>query len=184
MRGVKIQWTDNLVDHLNFDKRRRILSVYEHKICLVNHLKGKDSTIIPHAVLQEAIDTMNLLFPFADVQTRDLLSKESKPFYGLGSDMRGRMLNLSDYDVWRNRVSVLVDVFNEPPRDFRQLISDRRKLIDWVTLWIGILVLVLTIVSIASGTVSSVYAIKQYELALAQACSGADLPAQLERLCR
>jgi hypothetical protein len=182
--GVKIHWTHNLADHLNFDKHRGVLSVYEHKICLINHLKDTDSTIIPYAVLQEAIDTLNLLFPFGNLQARELLSNERKPFYGLGFDKRKPSRSLGDYCIWRSRLYELMKAFNEPPTDFRQLISDRRKLMDWVTLWIGLLVLILTIVSIASGTVSSVYAIKQYDLALAQACSVPEMTLQLERFCK
>lgn len=181
--SIKIFWTHNLADHLNFDKRRRILTVYEHKICLLNHSKDADSPI-PQTILQEAIDTLNFLFPFGHGPTRKLLRREKKmPLYRLGFCDRARMLALADYDVWRARVANLVEVFNEPPRDLRQPLSDRRNVMEWATFWIGMLVLILTLVSIAFGTVSTVYAIKQYELALAQACVAEGAAELLSRFC-
>ncbi|KAH8742785.1 hypothetical protein F5882DRAFT_423926, partial [Hyaloscypha sp. PMI_1271] len=59
-----------------------------------------------------------------------------------------------------------------------------RNVAGWATFWIGILVLILTLVSIAFGTVSTVYAIKQYELALAQACSTEGAAQLLPNYCR
>lgn len=43
--------------------------------------------------------------------------------------------------------------------------SDRRNKMNFATFWIAVLVLVLTIVSIACGTVSTLYSVKQYNLA-------------------
>lgn len=181
--GMKIAWTHNLADHLNLDKRRRILTVYEHKICLLNHAKDADS-LIPQSVLHEAIDTLNLLFPFGHGATRELLRREKKmALYCLGFCDRARVLALTDYNVWRGRVADLVEAFNEPPRDLKQLLSDRRNVMDWATFWIGMLVLVLTLLSIAFGTVSTVYAIKQYDLALAQACAVEGAALLLPRFC-
>src|SRR5947207_8348470 len=53
--GVKIHWTDNLADHLRFDRERRVVDVYQHKICLINHSKSSDSSVIPLSILEEAI---------------------------------------------------------------------------------------------------------------------------------
>lgn len=41
--GVKLSWTSNIMDHLRLDKRHRTLTIYEHKICLLNHTKGNYS---------------------------------------------------------------------------------------------------------------------------------------------
>lgn len=139
---------------------------------------------IPQTILQEAIDTLNFLFPFGHGPTRELLRREKKmSLYRLGFCDRARMLALADYDVWQARVANLVEVFNEPPRDLRQLLSDRRNVMEWATFLIGMLVLILTLVSIAFGTVSTVYAIKQYELALAQACVAEGAAELLSRFC-
>ncbi|KAL1603513.1 hypothetical protein SLS60_005100 [Paraconiothyrium brasiliense] len=169
--GIKLAWTSNLMDHLRLDKRHRVLTVYEHKICLLNHIKGDDSPF-PLGFLQETIDTLNLLFPFGHGPTRELLRRENKlALYGLGTCNRDRRLSFGDYRVWRVQMASIVDVFNEPPRNWWQLLSDRRNLREWATFWLGPMVLILTIVSIVTGTVSSVYAVKQYNLACAQACA-------------
>ncbi|OAG09106.1 uncharacterized protein CC84DRAFT_1257822 [Paraphaeosphaeria sporulosa] len=169
--GVKLSWTSNLMDHLQLDKRHRVLTVYEHKICLLNHTKGIDSPY-PVDLLHETIDTLNLLFPFGHGPTKDLLRKENKlSLYGLGTCNRERRLKVADYRVWRTQITGLIEVFNEPPRNWWQLLSDRRDLRGWATFWLGPMVLLLTIVSIVTGTVSSVYAVKQYNLARAQACA-------------
>jgi len=78
--GVTIDWTDNLVDHLRLDRKRRVLTIYRHKICLLNHAKSLLPPIIPRPILEEAIDTLNLLFPFGDGQTRALLLEKESHF--------------------------------------------------------------------------------------------------------
>jgi hypothetical protein len=167
---IRIIWTDNLVDHLDFAPKSRTLTVYQHKILLVNHLRTADNSIIPSEVLEETIDTFNLLFPFGDDNTRQFLLREKKQFYGLGNCGRDRQLDLTKYILWRGRLCDVIEAFNEPPHQWRQLLSDRRNMVDWVTLWVALLVLLLTLVSIAFGTLSTVFAIKQYNLAVAQAC--------------
>src|SRR5207244_8887795 len=83
-RGLKVFWTSNLADHLAINWKSRVVSVYEHKICLWNHLNSKVEPIIPREILEEAIDTLNLLFPLNDSPTKDFLKQNGKPFYGLG----------------------------------------------------------------------------------------------------
>jgi hypothetical protein len=169
--GIRLSWTSNLMDHMQLDKRHRVLTVYEHKICLLNHIKGIDSPFTLD-LLQETLDTLNLLFPFGHGPTRELLRRENKlAMYGLGTCNRERRLAVGDYRAWRVRIMNLTEVFNEPPRNWWQLLNDRRDLREWATFWLGPMVLVLTVVSIVTGTVSSVYAVKQYNLARAQACA-------------
>jgi hypothetical protein len=168
---------------LRFDRKRRILTVYRHKICLINHAKGPQPAIIPLPILEETIDTFNLLFPFGDAASRALLEREKQPFYSLGNCDRNLKLNLSHYVQWGNKLAELCEGFNEPPRYWRQLVSDRRNVMDWATFWIAVLVLLLALVSIAIGIVAMVYTIKQYELALAQACSVSNAPKLLPRFC-
>lgn len=173
--GIKLSWTSNLMDHLRLDKRHRVLTVYEHKICLLNHIKGNDSPF-PVELLQESIDTLNLLFPFGHGPTRELLRRENKmALYGLGTCNRERRLNIGDYRAWRTQITSLIEIFNEPPRNWWQLFSDRRDLREWATFWLGPMVLILTVVSIINGTVSSVYAVKQYNLSRLQAYAACDM---------
>jgi len=183
--GFRVYWTHNLADHLTIDWKIKVVTVYEHKICLWNHLKSTEESAVPKAVLEEAIDTLNLLFPFGDAPTRGFLSRQEKPFYSLGFCKRPRVLELEKYSYWQEKVEDLIDVFNMPPQGLQQLKldKDRRNFMQFATFWIATVVAILTILSIAFGTVSTVYAVKQYKLALAQACSAPGAASQLPQFC-
>jgi len=181
---IMIDWTNNLVDHLRFDRKRRFLTVYRHKICLLNHAKSQQPTIIPLSILEETIDTLNLLFPFGDMATKSLLEREREPFYSLGNCGRDLQFDLARYEHWRDRLLDICEAFDEPPRRLKHLLSNRGNIMDYYAFWIAVFVLLLTIVSIIFGTVSTVFAIKQYNLALAQACSAPDAPTLMSQYCR
>jgi len=168
--GIKLNWSDNLADHLNYNRKCRMLTIYKHKICLINHLKKPSSGCpIPMSVLEEALDTINLLFPFGDQPTKRLLAKEQQlAFYGLGNCGRDRREDLKGYSCWREQLVELNEVFNESPQTWRQLIVDRRKLVDWAAFWITVMVLLLTLVSIPCSIIQAAYTVKSYNLALAQ----------------
>jgi hypothetical protein len=55
--GLSLQWTDNIASHLKFDLKRLVLSVYRHKICLVNHLNNQQCSPFPEDLLDEMLDT-------------------------------------------------------------------------------------------------------------------------------
>ena len=169
--GFTLHWTSNLADHLQFDRRRRILTVYQHKISLINHLKEGTKSVFPIDVLEEAIDTLNLLFPFGENSTRRLLYKEGKrSFYSLGNCKRDRACDIQQFSYWRNEILDVLDVFNGPAHNLRQLLADQRNLSDLLAIWIAIFVALLTLISIGFGTIQTVFSIKQYNLAKKQTC--------------
>jgi hypothetical protein len=179
---IQLDWTNNLVDHLRLDRKRRVLTIYRHKVCLFIHAKSS-RTVLPLDLVQETIDTLNLLFPISDGPTKALLLRDGQPFFELGNCGRDLNLDLGHYNYWRDRLIVIMEVFNEPPRQWKQLMCDRRNKMNFATFWIAVLVLVLTIVSIAFGTMSTVYTIKQYNLARAQACLMVDAKNLLPLYC-
>src|SRR4051812_47130709 len=75
---LHIRWTDNLIDHLKLEEPRgqQYLSIYRHKLCLLNHQKGSEPTIILAEVLDEATRTLDLLLPFSDRKTEAFLQEE------------------------------------------------------------------------------------------------------------
>ncbi|KAF2106619.1 hypothetical protein BDV96DRAFT_590896 [Lophiotrema nucula] len=138
---MKLHWTDNLTDHLCQDPDQHVFTVYKHKICLLNHSKSKDGCPIPKDVLEEALDTLDLLFPFGDPATKQLLKKENQlVFYQLGNRARDRELDLSRYEYWREELDDLVDSFRKPPRSWKQLATDRRNLMEWAAFWVAVMV--------------------------------------------
>ncbi len=182
---IMVLWTSNLADHLSIDWKNRVITVYEHKISLWNHLKYTKQQLIPRDVLEEAIDTLNLLFPLNDAGTRDFLRQNGKPFYGLGYCNREQCYDLEKYSYWRGRVAELMEIMNEEPSGLQQLLlsKDGRNLLQFATFWVAVAVAILTIVSIVSGTVQTVYALKQYNLAVAQACATPGSAELLPRYC-
>lgn len=184
-RNFTIIWTWNLFDHLNIDWKERTITVYEHKIYLWNHLRHSTEPVIPRAILGEAIDTLNLLFPSDDRRTNSLLEEDGKPFNSLGDLGRDWCYNLEDFHYWRDRLADLMHIMSEEPMGLRQLAlsDDGRNFLQFMTFWVAVAVAILTIISIASGTASTVYAAKQYHLAVAQACSIPDARNALSAYC-
>jgi len=168
--GIKLHWTNNLSNHLEFDRKGQILTIYQHKICLINHIKAEEDTLVPKDVLEEALDTLVLLFPFGDSSIKQLLARDGQSaFYGLGNCNRNRSLDLARYKYWNEELQDLIDAFNEPPRSWKQLLTDRRNMMDWAAFWIAVMVAVLTLVSIPCNIVQAVYSVKGYHLTLMQA---------------
>lgn len=167
--GMSIQWTDCLSDHLATDSQGKVLTIYKHKIFLPNHLKSNEPYPILRSVLEEALDTLNLLFPFGDAATRQLLAREKQlGFYGLGGCKRDRDLNIQRYRHWREELDSLVDSFNRPPRTWKQLVTDRRNPKDYITFWLTVMVALMTVVRIPGNIISAMFAVKAYQVQLAQ----------------
>lgn len=181
--GIKIHWVDNLADHLLYDDEKRAVRIYQHKICLLNHLKSANGSFLSQELLGEAIDTLNLLFPFGKSSTRSFLEGQKKPFYGLGFCGRDRVLDLRKYSYWADRLSELIEAFNEPPHDWWRLLNDRRNKLQFTTFWIAFVVLVLTVISLAFAIFSSIYTYKQYELARLQMCAADGRPPEMQGFC-
>lgn len=194
-------WTSNLADHLSIDTDSRTITIYEHKIFLWNHLKstrlranGNSPPILPRPVLAEALDTLNLLFPFGDDATEAFLRREGKEasFYGLGSCTRDRQLDLSRYRYWRGEVGEITSIVSQPPRGRAQFRLDRdgansREV--WA-FWTATAFGALAVIGVATGLYSAVYArrafdvgLLQYQLALAQACSAENATEDLPGFC-
>lgn len=166
--GIKLRWTDSLSDHLQFDPAQRRLAVYRHKICLANHLEAHDKCPIPKDGLFEVLDTLNLLFPFGDMATKQLLIKErERPLYSLGSCGRSRQLDLGHYQYFREELEYLIESSNRP-RTWKQVAYDRRNKMEWAAFWITVMVALMTIVSIPTNVIQATYTVKAYRVSLQQ----------------
>ncbi|KAI1074399.1 hypothetical protein F5B20DRAFT_563600 [Whalleya microplaca] len=197
--GFRVIWTNNLADHLIINWEHKIVTIYEHLICLWNHCKYTNDCHIPQAILEEAIDTINLLFPSDKADTQAFLRITNKSFWKLGYCERQRCMQLSGYHYWRGSIQQLMEVLDDPPTGFNQISLDkeRRNFVEWATFWVAFIVALLTIISIVFGIVSIVYAVKSYdiaikslnvgiaqlELASAQACAAPDAATDLPQFC-
>ncbi|CAG7564391.1 unnamed protein product [Fusarium equiseti] len=190
--GYAIVWTHNLDDHLAIDWKYKEITVYEHKIHLCNHLRFPDSAIIPEDIIGEAIDTLNLLFPFQDDTTKRFLDKEKKLFYGLGFCNRSRKLELDDYRFWRDKIEDLDYILRQPAVGLHQLRLDRggNNMLQISAFWITTVLGLITFVSTAFAIGLTVYGVKQYnislkqyELAVGEACLDPAVKEQLKKFC-
>lgn len=171
--GMRIRWTDDMASHLNFDLETLVLTVYRHKICLVNHLDNPKGCPFPADLLGEALDTMNLLFPLGDVATKRLLLKEGqRSIYTLGSCGRSRNLDLSHYQYFGDKLHLLMESFDKSPRTWQQLAFDRRNKLEWSAFWVTVMVAILTVISIPCNIIQATYSVKGYYLAVAQGNGG------------
>lgn len=186
---LHIRWTNNLADHLKLEGQRgkRSLSIYRHKICLVNHRKEPDLTVIPAEILDEAIRSLDLLFPFGDAKTEEFLASENVQLHNADPFDLTPASELNDFKFWRRNMAQLLNLLNGPPETLAQTLLDTRNLSQFATLWVAIFgVFFLTILF---GILSTVYAIKQYrialksyQLSLAMAC--VQMPSSLPEFCK
>ncbi|KAI0448187.1 hypothetical protein F4803DRAFT_496999 [Xylaria telfairii] len=204
--GFTVNWTDDLRHHLNVDWENQRITIYEHLIYLCNYLNYPAGTPISIDILEEAVDTINLLFPSDQKRTKKFLKDENKTFNRLGYCGRERRIRLSDYHHWRERIGVLKEALDDPPKGYHQLVLDkeRQNFLNWATFWIAFIVALLTIISIVFGIVGIVFAVfsytisvksyqisvdsldvgvQQLEIAIAMACVDTEVAARLPQYC-
>ena len=188
--GIRVQWTDNLKDHLKYDQSTAKLHLYQHTVCLLKH-KEKSCEIIPKDLVDETVKSLDLLFPFQEKKTPVFYRPES-------SYSQPRAVDFSEFRYWRKRLLELHDTFKEAPRNFYQLLVDRRNPLQWWTFWIAVTLLVLTIFF---GVLTTYTGFRQitlaeelydltvlqggqlYNLTFVQACSANNLSEGLEDFC-
>jgi hypothetical protein len=167
--GVRLQWTDDILNHLNFDVCRLTLHVYRHKACVLGHLDGPKNCPLRKDVLEEVLDTMDLLFPPWDLSTKQLLLKEGQQsLYTLGCRRSNRDLHAGHYQYFGEALEHLFETFDKAPRTWRQLAFDRRNKLEWSAFWVTVMVAILTVVSIPCNIIQATYSVKAYQVTLAQ----------------
>ena len=167
--GIEIVWTNYLTDHLKFDSDGDVLLVFRHKAYLYLQLEGKAPGPIPPAVFEEALDSLNLLFPYGEKLTEQLLIRlEDRDFYNIGACGRERILDLQHYGYWTKELGALLQRFESPPQTLKQLAFNRRNKQEWYAFWVAVMVAFLTLVSVPCAILQAVYTIKTYQLAVAQ----------------
>lgn len=183
-QGIRVCWTDNLLDHLRLESES--LFIYRHKMCLENHLRSGSVGIVPAAVLEEAIDTLNLLFA-RDWRTRAFLNTEKQSFYSVGNCGREIVYAIEHYRIWSGRLLALSDLADRQPSTLRQLWMNRRNVDRWFAFWSQTCSIAVAVIGIVITTIASVvgtfYTAKQYEIARAQACLVPDAKVSLPRYC-
>lgn len=154
--GLKVRWTSSLVEHLRLDCDQKTLWIFPHQLYLQQHAKstGTARTGLPANLYEEAIKTLDLLFPSKDEATKRLLKKHGKVLHTVGPSQRE--LDLRRFSFWRDRLLELDEfVFRAPSEDWRQLWCDRRDPQKFWTFWIASMIFVLTIASTVASIVQT-----------------------------
>ncbi len=195
LHGVHVLWTPNLKDHLKYQEKTRTFQIFSLKICLQSHLELEEqeikqqeptrqvsgpqetNTIFPDGLLDETIRTLDLLFPFGDDRTKEYLEDEGQVFYGLNPPHHSQYMSadLNEFDYWRDRLTVLYDVIDQPPNRFPGMLYDRRNPIQRWTFWLAVFFSVLTLIFGVAGLILGFKQLdlsqKAHALAVAQACA-------------
>lgn len=178
--GFRIAFTDNLAKHLYLQTgggQKPLLFVFRHKIFLRNMTKYPQTSPLPPDLVGEALDTLNLVLPHQDPDTRKFLDRrDMADVYGLGWGGRpaGRTLDLGRYTYWRDRLEGLSAIVASGPTGLRQFKPGRGPgaARDFVNFWMAVVVVIaLALASVGLSAASAAIGVMQYKLALAQACA-------------
>lgn len=197
--GFHVDWTNHLDEHLAINWKTKVVSIYQHKLWLASHLQSPEECVLSMDLVGEALDTLNLLFPYDDAPTKSFLAKQAQQFYSLGFCGRERRLDLLAYPRWNKRLEDLSSVLQGPRDGIRQLFPDRDRpnMLESVNFWIAVFVAGLTVTSFIFGVITVIYAKwafeisrqsleltrQQYLLSLAQACSNPQEALLLPEFC-
>lgn len=116
---------------------------------------------IPIEVLQEALRSLDYLFPPGEKPTRELLKKYGRDFDEM-TRQPGPKPRLKDFLYYHDRLIEIGQEFLNPPRDLRTVWSDTRNPIQFWTFWLGLIIVFMTL---AFGIIGSVLAGLQYNVA-------------------
>lgn len=109
-------------------------------------------SLLPDGVAYETLQTLALLFPIADPETKKWFSKEAATAQLDGQvihcgRLRSDRRQIESFKFWRDRLVTLKQVFDEAkPQTISQWWNDGRNGVQWYTFWVAVLVLVLTVV--------------------------------------
>ncbi|KAL6408767.1 uncharacterized protein AUP68_07713 [Ilyonectria robusta] len=147
--GVEVAWTANLADHLRLMKDNKVVAIFHHASFL--RRQQRDASLYPKELITETLNTIALLFPKWDQDTRAWYLQESSlrglDTYAievghLDTDQR----QIENFTYWHDRLVILKQVFDEArPNTLQHWWNDRRNRVQWYTFWVAILILILTV---------------------------------------
>ncbi|KIW72121.1 hypothetical protein PV04_00341 [Phialophora macrospora] len=162
--GIRVSWTDNIVDHLSMrDDDTRVL-IFHHASFLHLHRDFNTGSPFTLEFLDETLRTLSLLLPPNDRKTIKWFKQKQRQFNldlqaGRGTHLNATARQIENFKYWRDRLVILKQAFDESePKTVSQWWNDDRKKVQWYTFWVAALVLALTIVF---GLIQSISGIVQ-----------------------
>ncbi|KAF8243153.1 hypothetical protein K440DRAFT_637770 [Wilcoxina mikolae CBS 423.85] len=175
MANIRIQFTANLVDHLIYDDDTHRLLVFHFNSFLTAHLMPLKQNsvclgVLDESFLRETQQTLNLIFPAWDADSTAYLRRLKKesgvdldPSFGNVAHMP-YTFSPSSFQFYGTRLEALKEALSSTKKvSTKQLWFDRRNRQAWCTLWVAVVVFVLTVIF---GIISSVTSIMQVDIAL------------------
>ncbi|KAF5971214.1 hypothetical protein FBULB1_9354 [Fusarium bulbicola] len=166
--GIKIIWSTNLADHLRLTDDDgavfvfhcasflRFQARYEGQCCdSQTGPHGPGRGLFPTGFINETLQTLALLFPSSDAETKMWLRAQRKskqvenidPSLGSCGVLRAHARRFEKFSFWHDRLVILKQAFDEAqPKTLSQWWLDRRNRVQWYTFWVAVLVFVMTIV--------------------------------------
>ncbi len=146
--GIKVKWTNNLIDHLRIiEGNEKVVEIFHH----ASFLKHVEGQLFPEGLLRETLRTLSLLFPPHHPDTAKFLRRLDanivldKQLTNCGQ-LRINERQIETYTFWHDRLVLLKRSFDQSrPSTLSQWWYDRRNGVQWYTFWVAILVLFLTI---------------------------------------
>ncbi|CAE7010243.1 hypothetical protein PTNB73_00482 [Pyrenophora teres f. teres] len=188
---VRLRTTDNLAEHLVFDKDRRVLYIFRHIGFLKAHLErpirrdhGVDigfadslrkGTLPPQLLLEIMNSIQYLLFPLEDRSfelARKFIDKyDFDPELGNFQAYTHGVSGNFEYKYLAGRVATLLEVANSPmPATSRFTVWVEENTSERNALTVAILGLFLSVLlgflGLIAGIISAIYTIKQYNVAV------------------
>lgn len=172
--GIRVEWTSCLGAHLFYDKKRKTLQLYQHRMCLVNHFEKEGSSlrgendetwrILPPRLLEETIWTLKLLLPPNDGSTVDFLQKQGVRIHYSG--FHNAPLDLNQYRYWHDRLADFYKLHDQEPETWKEMwYRDKPEKRMQIVQFCSTVVLAF-ILAIIFGLISSITAILSTKAAL------------------
>ncbi|KAF5583351.1 uncharacterized protein FSUBG_13137 [Fusarium subglutinans] len=147
--GIKIEFTDNLADHLRLTNNNSQVYIFHHVAFLETQ---RNSPVLPKGLAEETLRTLAVLFPQSDhwavlrsnrkkqVWLDRLCTHSSRmidPQLAWCGTPGGEIRYLSNFCFWRDRLLILKEEFDHStPDSFSQWWYDRRNGVQWHNFWL------------------------------------------------
>ena len=148
--GLRIIWTNNLIDHLRMHDDDTRVSIFHHATFLI-YQKQMRNRIFPSGLMEETLQTLALPLPCHDTKVKKWYRSQNLRFALDENAIKNPPLKTEDrqldkFEFWHDRLAILKDVFDDAePSTIVQWWQDRRRRVQWYTFWVAVLVLILTI---------------------------------------
>ncbi|KAI1176873.1 hypothetical protein F4777DRAFT_544653 [Nemania sp. FL0916] len=152
--GMRVEWTDNLADHLRLIDDEKTVSIFNCVAFLQfqkNHVAA-DQQLFPDGFVNETLRTLSLLLPQNNNNAQMWIKKQLRehncldPLLAECGSLATHERRFADFDYWHNRLVILKQALDDSqPRTLSQWWFDRRNGVQWYTFWVAILVFIVTI---------------------------------------